>query len=552
MWQTLVSWSSASWVVQTTEAVAAWLVGVFRGCWLATALAREWDEHPRAYQESRIRAFFGGLCNALLNWQPLGTWWQGSWLLRTWPTWLASDLTWLWENSGLSRLWSVYGRLVFADDWNQSGEVETPAPPFWRVVLYGLLMSSAALAVWKLSFGLLVAKLLIALVALLLLWAQPNWASYVVAVALPILPALSTTYLILWAFLASWLQGRINRRGSLLLLLAGMLCLLLLLAALDSSSVLVSLRYWCYYLTGIALVILMVNALRTERAVRQFLGVALLAGSLVALWGIVQYALGTATNLSWVDIRYSAIKTRVVGTFDNPNMLAGYLVALLPFPLARMLQPDSSFRVRISNALLSALLGLVLVLTFSRGGWLAAFAAALVLVVYLQPRLFWVAPLIILAAPIVVPQVVWQRLASIVNLQDTSNMVRLYIWNSSLQMFLHNWWLGIGLGLVPFAAIYPIYQYGIVPALHAHNLFLQVAVEGGIFALICFILLSLGLWRAAVTRWQRMPWLATAAAAALIGHLTHGMFDYAWYDMRLLLTFWLIAGLILVGYRQRA
>lgn len=214
MWQTLVVWSSASRVVQTIAAVVAWLVGIVRGTWLATIVSREWSEHPASYQTSRFRVSLGAMVSRLLSWHPTTTWWQGSWLLGSWPAWLAADLAWAWEHSLLSRAWSGYGRLIMADDWGPSDAAQTSAPPLWRVLLYVLLLGVTALAVWRLPFGLLPVKLLLAGVALLLLWARPNWAAYVVAVTLPVLPVLSTTYLIGWALLASWLQGQVKRRQS--------------------------------------------------------------------------------------------------------------------------------------------------------------------------------------------------------------------------------------------------------------------------------------------------------------------------------------------------
>ena len=134
------------------------------------------------------------------------------------------------------------------------------------------------------------------------------------------------------------------------------------------------------------------------------------------------------------------------------------------------------------------------------------------------------------------------------HLEDMSNMVRLYV-DSSSRCF--PWILGIGQGLVPFARVYPIFQFGVVPALHAHSLILQLAVEGGIFLLLFFLWISLATWRIATTRWEKAPVWAVPSAAALLGQLVHGLFDHTWYDVRLMLAFWLLVGLTLAAYRLR-
>ncbi|MGI6358006.1 MAG: O-antigen ligase family protein [Bacillota bacterium] len=552
MWHNLASWAAASAVVQQVEALVGRLVQVFRGSWLAVLLSAPWQERPPAYQHSRVRSSVGWLLRTALRWRIPTAWLEGSWLLGRWPQWLWQDLVWLWENSLLSGLWIGFGRWVLDDQWNQTEHEQASAPPLWRWLFYSLVLVALAAVSWQWpTMGQRAVKLLLFGVVLLLLWAEPTGTVYVAAFALPFLPVLSSAYLIAWGLLTSWIKGRLRIRSSLLLLMAAMLCIVLLLAAWHSTDVSHSLRYLRYYFAGLALLLLIDSHILTPRQLRQLLAAALVAGALAAFWGVAQYMLRFATDISWVDIRVSAITTRVIGPFDNPNMFAGYLVALLPFPLAAMIHSKTRLPVRLANAALTGLLGLVLLLTFSRGAWLAAVAAGFVLAIYLQPRLFWAIPPLLLLAPWILPEVVWQRLASIVNLEDTSNMVRLHVWNSSLNMWLHNFWLGVGMGIAPFATIYPIFQYGIVPALHAHNLFLQVAVEGGVVALVAFLSFSLGLWQAAVSRWRLAPTLAVATAAALAGQLAYGLFDYNWYDLRLLLLFWLLAGLVIVAYRQR-
>lgn len=546
MLTTIRLWWSGSWLVHTLEKLAVCLAVAWHGSWLGRFLARPWHDNSPAFVASRVQRQWQRW--AQLRRRPaarLQAWLSTSYLLGRWPNWLAADWAWVWQGSWLHRL----SQMSQGEGSFDSSPIE--APPAWRLLVYILVAGLLGIAAIMLPPGITLVKWAVMAVAIALVWARPRAAVYAVAFLLPILPIFSTAVLITVAFVARLCREEsLAPSSSWVRTLGALFCLVGLAAALSSSDTLAALRYWRYYLVGFMLLVLLMDTLRTQQEIGQILTWGLLGAVLVSLLSIWQYTGGMPTNLSWVDIRVSAVTTRVVGTFDNPNMLAGYLVAWLPFPVSRFLARSSSWRTRLTNLIVAALLGLALVLTFSRGGWLAFAAALFVIVACLEPRLFWAVPVLLLAAPLVLPPVIWQRLASIINLEDTSNMVRLYVWGSSAQMFFANWLLGIGQGLVPYARIYPIYQYGVVPALHAHSLILQLAVEGGVFSLLFFLWIGVALWRMVMRRWQVAPAWTVPLGAALVGHLVHGVFDHAWYDLRVMLVFWLLVAVASAVARQ--
>ena len=71
--------------------------------------------------------------------------------------------------------------------------------------------------------------------------------------------------------------------------------------------------------------------------------------------------------------------------------------------------------------------------------------------------------------------------------QDSSNSFRFNVYHSSFDMFKDNWLLGIGVGNQNFREIYGLYMKTGFDALSAYNIFLEIAVESGIFALIAFL-----------------------------------------------------------------
>ena len=54
-------------------------------------------------------------------------------------------------------------------------------------------------------------------------------------------------------------------------------------------------------------------------------------------------------------------------------------------------------------------------------------------------------------------------------------------------MFKDNWLLGIGVGNQNFREIYGLYMKTGFDALSAYNIYLEIAVESGIFALLAFM-----------------------------------------------------------------
>ena len=64
---------------------------------------------------------------------------------------------------------------------------------------------------------------------------------------------------------------------------------------------------------------------------------------------------------------------------------------------------------------------------------------------------------------------------------------RFNVYNSCIEMFKDNWLLGIGVGNQNFREIYGLYMRTGFDALSAYNIYLETAVESGIFALLAFL-----------------------------------------------------------------
>jgi len=285
---------------------------------------------------------------------------------------------------------------------------------------------------------------------------------------------------------------------------------------------------------------------------------ALLAGELVSAVMAIRQLYGDTTELArWADPNSVADGTiRVYGPLENPNLLAGYLIPILPIALVALLR-WRSWPQRLFAAA-SLLIGTAaLFLTYSRGGWLGMLGAlgAVVLLLVLRQTRHWptlwrrLFPLLLISAAVAVLVVAVTQIeplrirvmSLVAGRQDSSNNFRINVWLAAIEMFQDRPWLGIGPGNSAFNLIYPLYQQPKFNALSAYSVPLELLVEGGIPNLLA----GLGLLAASIRAgWAQLKgessWAlpALAALAAIAGLCMQGITDTIFFRPEVQLTGW--------------
>lgn len=291
---------------------------------------------------------------------------------------------------------------------------------------------------------------------------------------------------------------------------------------------------------------------------------ALIAGGfLVALYGLYQFKIGVAPLATWEDPSVEDKVTRIYSTLNNPNLLAGYLLPLIPvsFALTMASACARGWRRLLSLPFLAAtaVIAVATVLTGSRGGYFGLAGIGLVLGVIsllwlwgakpkLRPLIVCAAiviPVIAVAAVYAIPSVHHRIESMFVGREHSSNSYRFNVWQSSWGMFLDNWWFGIGPGNSTFKLAYGLYMRSGFDALGTYCVPLEVAVEAGIIGLLTFAWLVMAVMaRAHRTFWTstdaQVRWLAAGAAAAIAGMMLHGLVDTVFYRPQVQLVFWLM------------
>ncbi|MGI6424547.1 MAG: O-antigen ligase family protein [Tepidanaerobacteraceae bacterium] len=287
--------------------------------------------------------------------------------------------------------------------------------------------------------------------------------------------------------------------------------------------------------------------LENKRIVRLMVIALIISALLLSLYGIYQYFIGIPTAQAWVDVKqFPELATRVYATLENPNVLAEYLGLAIPLALGLFFSPGK-IRQKTVLALVLSIMTLCIVLTFSRGAWLGLAISFIVFALIKEPKLLVILVVIAVLAPIFLPPVVTNRIASIGSLEDSSNAYRITIWIAALRMIRDYWLNGVGLGLTAFSRVYRDYMIAGASAVHAHNLYLQICLEMGILGLIALLWLAVkGFSNAltAVVDKDRISFVLSGVVAALAGHFFHGLFDYVWYSPRIVLAFWMYFGMM--------
>ena len=274
--------------------------------------------------------------------------------------------------------------------------------------------------------------------------------------------------------------------------------------------------------------------------------------------GIMEYVTGKAP-LRWVDVsRFGDIGGRVCGSFGNPNLFAIFLLFTVPLCLGFVFQKSGRFVKH--GALIAFLLGSgCLLLTWSRGAWLAWIGLTVVFLVLCSRRSLSILFVGVFSAIGVIPflpQPVIRRFYSIGHPADTSASYRIYTWKGVLRMLSAHPW-GIGSGERAFHLLFPVYAVsGTESVMHPHQMFLEVWCDLGIIGLILFLWLLWRLIGGTLRFCRRIPEGTVRAEGVslfcvLMGGILMGCFDSLWYHHGLLWLFWGLCAMLENTNRER-
>ena len=337
--------------------------------------------------------------------------------------------------------------------------------------------------------------------------------------------------------------------------------------------------YNFYHLVPIyALTYLLVGqTLRTAHELRRVVLAMAVSAALVILYGFYQFIFGIDISaMKWVDGEsFPELSKRVFSTWENPNILAGYLDIVACLAVGLLTALTRTWRMLALVILVAALA--CLAMTYARG---ACLVVAVVLAGYgaLRDWRVLLGIVVVGAGALLVDPVLADRLLSVFTRVDTSSEMRLAFWESTIAMVMDHPFLGIGWGM--YFMVYPEYDFYLqgapVQIVHAHNMYLNYAAEIGVPGALSFLWFFFGSlvlafrlpqktppwetvlaaheheWktvadvRAALARWRRRRFvegLSLGLGLALISVALNGITDHLLFNIPSSMLLWMLAAM---------
>ncbi|WP_245534006.1 O-antigen ligase family protein [Effusibacillus pohliae] len=210
---------------------------------------------------------------------------------------------------------------------------------------------------------------------------------------------------------------------------------------------------------------------------------ALFAALLIGLHGVYQYVTKAPMPPGWVDAS-ETVRTRVYSVFGSPNIMGSYMALMFPIAAGMTLSTRST-RERVLFALIALVTLASLLFTYTRGAWLALFAALAVTAALFDRRLLLLI-LIAAVAAMFVPQVhtrVFQLFDKVYWLKAARDG-RIARWLTAYDVIRGNPFFGAGMG--HFGGAVAARRLGIN---YVDNYYAKTAAEMGLVGLSAMLAL---------------------------------------------------------------
>jgi len=229
----------------------------------------------------------------------------------------------------------------------------------------------------------------------------------------------------------------------------------------------------------------------------------------------------------------------VTAAFNHYNSLANYLVCVLLLTAAVILSGKIRNSLRSVLVFVLILLGCGFFLTFSRGGWLA-FLAGLILMFVVSGNRFVFFTLFIFISGFFVLPLPRERVAY--TFLPHWDSQRLMIWKIAWRMIHENPFLGKGIGT--FMDYCSKYSLGTLIR-YAHNGYLQMWAEAGIFALASFLsFIGLLIVKGVIVFKKTLNYTILGFVCSVFGFFVHDAMDTGLYSLQLSALLWLLLGIL--------
>ena len=281
---------------------------------------------------------------------------------------------------------------------------------------------------------------------------------------------------------------------------------------------------------------------------RMFVNTILVVIGICSLYGIIQYFTRIGLPSEWWG--NSTEPKRVLSVFEYPNAFALYLAPLLALCLPFVFGSNNQTKRRISANIVLFFLGCVgLLLSLSRGGWLAFAASVVLFIIAFYPTtkyersVKYILSICLVITILIITVVPNLRYRAILPFKgDKSTVSRFSLWHTADTMIKSS--PVLGKGLYGFKTDFD--KYNTDPNLtsldYPHNIFLNFWVETGLLGLLSFLLIT-G-YKAYHAIKNRKNIYALGVLLFLVAIYIHGLSDVPYFLNDLALIFWIVLAMI--------
>lgn len=250
---------------------------------------------------------------------------------------------------------------------------------------------------------------------------------------------------------------------------------------------------------------------------------------------------------------------RPFGFNNTPTFLGSHLLEMIPLCWVLSMEEYSLTKIqKVWFTIVTIISTIMLVLTDTRGAWLAMIAVCGVYLLLNRKKKFKIGVIIavvafvILLAIIYIPELHW-RVLSIIDMNNPSNFERILMWQSSWRIIQDYPILGVGPG--GFQHVYNT-QY-ISPLAREmghtspHNNFILYLTETGVIGLTGFIYLFYCIFSYFIKQYYKNSKLILSLVIILatVGILFEGLTDHNFGQVSIMRLYWYLLGLAYIENR---
>ncbi len=307
--------------------------------------------------------------------------------------------------------------------------------------------------------------------------------------------------------------------------------------------------YRAYIIEPIAFAFVLVNVVTTARRALTVLGGLGVAGIWVAAPNIVVVLEALRSHT------YDVTQTPPVVIYTTANALALFLGPLIAVAVAILLH-DSDRYARAGSAIFLVIAGPAMLLSFSRGGFLAMAAVAVGLALSHRRRWWLLAGVVVTGGLVAAIPPVFHRITlefqNVEGSTFTGRDGRIELWKAALQMLRANPIFGAGLsGYAEKVAPYWNKEHADALFIDPHNILLNFWAETGLLGVISFAWIMVAgfrtTWRGWRESWPAWKPIQLGILLALVAIVVHGLVDVPYFKNDLSLEFWTLVAIACAG-----